>query len=486
MWLSVCLFWTRHGVAGLTGLRMTHPHGDKTHPAPALDDLADPAQHLRFGALVCLAVVLGFGGWSILASLQSAVVASGVVTAEGRSRKVQHLDGGIISAIAVRDGDVVQAGDVLLRLDQTRLASERAIIENRLFEALARQARLEAERDEAPDMMRPALFDAMLAEAGARLPGNRTVFGSTLKMDADMAGRIFSGQQRLFEARRETLKAQKGRLEAAMAQSREQIVGLKAQREALERQRALIGRELENTRSLYEKGLVSLPRVLALERQQAELEGNMAGRSADMAAIEQSIGQLELQLLELQRDHREKVLAELREADANVQDLSEQRIAASDRLQRTDIRSPVNGRVNGLAVHTIGGVVRPADTIMEIVPAEEALIVEARADPAAVDQLHAGQPARIRLTAFEQRTTPELDGTLLTVSPDRLTDPHSGAPYYALKVSINEQELARLGADKPLVPGMPADVFMVAGTRSPLSYLTKPLTDQMARALREE
>ncbi|WP_334175523.1 HlyD family type I secretion periplasmic adaptor subunit [Pseudoxanthobacter sp.] len=469
-------------------------------------DPGDPAHALRFGAVVCVVVLVVFGGWSALTSLQSAVVAPGVIAAEGRTRAVQHLDGGIVSAILVKDGDEVQAGDVLVRLDTTRLASERGIVENRLYEALARQARLEAERDDAPAMTRPPLLDAMVAAdrdwaslAPAADPALTSALASALASRADpkateppaqtgleIANRVFSGQDRLFHARRDTLKAQVARLEAGIAQSREQMAGIDAQRASLERQRDLIARELDGARKLYEKGLMPLPRVLALERQQADLEGNIAARGADKAAIGQSIGQLQLQILELQRDAREKVLQDLREADSDVQDLTEQRIAALDKLNRTDIRAPVSGRVNGLAFHTIGGVVRPADVVMEIVPDDEALIVEARADPAEVDQLHAGQSARIRLTAFDQRTTPEIDGTLLVVSPDRLTDPQSGAPYYALKVAIADDGRALLGPDRPLVAGMPADVFVVAGARSPLSYLMKPLTDQMARALREE
>lgn len=479
----------------------------------ATHDPADPARHLRFGAAVCAGVALSFGVWSAFAPLQSAVVSSGIVVTEGKTRAVQHLDGGIIGALAVRDGAEVKAGDLLIHLDATRHAAERAIIENRLYEALARQARLKAERDDAPAMTRPAMLDVMVAAdrtwanlvpadpapalvlAGAGVGiGAGIGVGVGVPPDAiappetgaEIADRVFSGQERLFQARRDTLKAQVARLEAGIAQSREQIGGLEAQREAVLRQHDLIGKELEAARTLSRKGLMPTTRLLALERQQAELEGAIAGRIADKAAIEQGIGQLQLQILELERDTREKVLTELREADANVQELTEQRIEAIDKLNRTDIRAPVSGRVNGLAFHTLGGVVKPGDVVMEIVPDNETLIVETRADPASVDRIRAGQPARIRLAAFDQHSTPELAGTLLVVSPDRLVDPQTGAPYYALKVEIDANELALLGPDKPLVPGMPADVFVVTGMRTPLSYLTKPLTDQMARAFRED
>ncbi|WAC29596.1 HlyD family type I secretion periplasmic adaptor subunit [Ancylobacter sp. SL191] len=465
------------------------------------DDPADPSRHLRFGAMVCAGVVLSFSAWSALASLQSAVVSSGIVVTEGKTRTVQHLDGGIISALAVRDGAEVKAGDLLIRLDATRHAAERAIIENRLYEALARQARLKAERDDAPAMTRPAMLDVMVGgdRAWANLlptyPATTAVLVGTglppeaitpPETGAEIANRVFSGQERLFQARRDTVKAQIARLEAGIAQSREQIGGLEAQREAARRQHVLIGKELETARVLGAKGLMPSTRLLALERQQAELEGAIAGRGADKAAIEQGIGQLHLQILELERDTREKVLTELREADANVQELLEQRIAAIDKLSRTDVRAPVSGRVNALAFHTLGGVVKPGDVMMEIVPDDETLIVEARADPASVDRIRAGQPARIRLAAFDQHSTPELAGTLLVVSPDRLVDPQTGASYFALKVAIDTGQLDLLGPDKPLVPGMPADVFIVTGRRTPLSYLTKPLTDQMARAFRED
>lgn len=467
----------------------------------ATHDPADPARHLRFGAAVCAGVILCFGGWSALAPLQSAVVSSGIVVTEGKTRAVQHLDGGIISALAVRDGAAVKAGDLLIRLDATRHAAERAIIENRLYEALARQARLKAERDDTAAITRPVMLDAMVAadRAWANLepvdptpPASLAVGGlpaealAPPETGADIADRVFFGQEQLFQARRDTLKAQVARLEAGIAQSREQIGGVEAQREAALRQRDLIGKELEVARALSKKRLMPITQLLALERQEAELEGTIAGRIADKAAIEQGIGQLQLQILELERDSREKVLTELREADANVQELTEQRIEAIDKLNRTEIRAPVSGRVNGLAFHTLGGVVKPGDVMMEIVPDNETLIVEARADPASVDRMRAGQPARIRLAAFDQHSTPELAGTLLVVSPDRLVDPQTGAAYYALKVAIDADELALLGPEKPLVPGMPADVFVVTGVRTPLSYLTKPLTDQMARVFRED
>lgn len=449
----------------------------------ATDDQFSPARHLWFGAFICVVLIVGFGGWTVFASLQSAVVAQGVVTAEGRTRAVQHLDGGIITAILVRDGDKVAAGDVLVRLDYTRLLSELSIIENRLYEALTRQARLEAERDDAPAIKRPSLLDAIVSSDRTRVDRDITLQART---GADIANRVLQGQERLFVARRETLKAQVERLQASIAQSREQISGVEAQRASAQRQRELVARDLKNARTLYDKGLLPLPRVLEFERQEAELEGNVAGRVSDKAAIEQQIGQFQLQILELTRDTREKVLTELREADSNVQDLLDQRIAALDQLNRTEIRAPVSGRVNDLAVHTVGGVIKPADVVMQIVPDDEALIVEARADPASIDQLKIGQPARIRLSAFDQRTTPELAGELMAVSPDRVRDPQSGASYYALKVSITEAELDRLHRDQILTSGMPADVFVVTGSRSPLSYLTKPLTDQIMRALREE
>ncbi len=495
---------TRRGAASARGLvahfgpRLPHRGGTEGRE-PALYD-----GPLRFGLWVCAIVVFGFGGWSAFASISGAVVAAGVVATEGQSRAVQHLDGGIIDEILVKDGQAVEAGDVLVRLDATDLRTQLAIIENRLYEALARKARLETERDDAAAMTRPAMLDAMVA-SDRRWKSMMATAGSdpklasaltshargdvpadaTLETGAEIADRVFSGQVRLFEARRDTLKAQVDRLEASIAQSQEQIKGISSQRASQERQRDLILKELEGSRALYEKGLMPLPRVLALERQEAELEGNIAGHGSEIAAVKQSIGELQLQILELKRDAREKVLTELREAESNVQDLTEQRVAAIDKLDRIDIRAPVSGTVNNLAFHTIGGVVKPADVVMNIVPDKEAMIVEARVEPTFVDQLHAGQAARIRLSAFDQRTTPEIDGALLTISADRLTDPVNGQPYYAVKVSIPEAELARLGG-KRLMPGMPAEVFVVSADRTPLSYLTKPLTDQLARSMREE
>ncbi|MQT11844.1 HlyD family type I secretion periplasmic adaptor subunit [Rhizobiales bacterium Sp-1] len=497
-------FALRHGApldgieAALRAFTPRRPAAGAERPAAAYD------AHLRFGLVVCVIVVFGFGGWSAFASIRSAVVASGVISTEGQSRTIQHRDGGIVDAILVSDGDHVEAGDVVVRLDATSLRSELAIVENRLYEALARRARLEAERDDAPTMRRPPLLDAMVASdrrwkamlAGATAdPKLVSALNdhamadiraeSTPETGAEIADRVFSGQVRLFQARRDTLKAQVDRLHASIAQSQEQIKGIDSQRESQERQRDLIQQELVGARALLKKGLIQLPRVLALERQEAELEGGIAGHHADVAAINQSISQLQLQIIEAQRDMREKVLTELREAESNVQDLTEQRVAASDKLSRIDIRAPVSGTVNNMQIHTVGGVVKPADVLMSIVPDREALIVEARVEPQFVDQIRAGQAARIRLSAFDQRTTPELDGKLMTVSADRLTDTATNQPYYALKVSIAQAEIAKLDG-KMLVPGMPAEVFLVTGDRTPLSYIMKPLNDQLARSMREQ
>ncbi|WP_176086489.1 HlyD family type I secretion periplasmic adaptor subunit [Martelella sp. HB161492] len=434
---------------------------------------------LRFGLLVTGLVVFGFGGWSAFASLRTAVVASGTLAAEGETRSVQHADGGIVSAIPVRDGDHVNRGDIVMQLDPTQIRSQLAIVENQLYEALARKARLEAERDGDAEIRRPKLLAEMLASDRADIVPDG--MDETGRQAAD---RVFLGQQRLMKAQLSKVEAEVGQLETAIGQSREQITGIEGEKASEERQRDLIVKELDSIRELFKQQLVTLSRVLALERQQASLEGDIAGNVSDIAALKQSIGEQQLQILQTRLEWQEQVLSDLRDAESDVQDLTARRIAALDQLSRVDIRAPVSGTVTNLAVHTIGGVIEAAEVVMGIVPDDEPLIVDAKVDTSAVDQLWPGLPARVRLSAFDRRTTPEIDGSVITVSADRLIDERTNGAYYAVKVRLDQDEIAALG--ETLMPGMPAEVFLVTGSRTPMSYLTKPLTDQFARAMRDD
>ncbi len=510
---------------------------------------------LRLGLATCVIVLFGFGGWAMLTSLAGAVIAVGKVSVEGQVRQLQHLDGGIVSQILVRDGDRVRKGDVLLRLDATRLKADLAIVENRLHEALARRARLRAERDEAPRPVRPKQLSALSMDSEpvlsaivsivaafqdlpVQLKGDMLVNDKERRGRSEMIGsnsvlvssnvpsnvgqvgqsnwvaksdrediarrgsiqatglppadrgrqqsitRIFEAEVRFFEARRATRLAQKERLRKSIAQASAQIAGYREQRKQRRRQRELVERELAGVKKLYDKGLSRVTRLLALERQISEIDAFVAGLESETAAVGQKIGELEVQILEAERDWREKVLADLRAADLEVKEFAERRKSALDQLRRIDLRAPVDGTVTEMAVSTVGGVVRPAEVTLKIVPVHDRLVVEALLDPNQIDRLHEGQPARVRLPSFEAHTTPELSGVLSHISADLVENSDTNVSSYLVRVQISADQLSRLH-DKRLVPGMPAEIFIQTGSRSPLSFLLKPLTDQISRALTE-
>ena len=478
------------------------------------DGMRDYKAPLHLGLSVCAFVVLGFGGWSVLASVSGAVVAIGKVSVEGQVRIVQHVDGGVISGILVRDGDAVQAGDVLLRLDAVGIRAELSIIQSRLSEALARRARLEAERDNKSVPERPGkLVLAARAPHPRNEPeaasDNTNVVGAvsakgdfqlspTARLQSPAVGAAllpdrpsgrhdhgtFEAEVRLFHARRATRQAQVERLHKSIEQAREQIIGLEGQGKARRRQRQLITRELTGARELHEKGLAPLTRILALERQLSEIDGAVAAVSAEIAAIGQKIGQFEVEILTLGKDWQEKVLVDLRAVNLEVRELLERQTTLSDKLRRVELRAPVSGTVNNLSAHTVGGVVRAAEPVLEIVPSGQLLAVEALVRPAEIDRLYRGQHATVRFSAFDAGTTPVLEGAVVHVSADLIEDRENRTSGYLVRVSIAESELARL-QEKQLIPGMPVELFLKTGDRSPISYLLKPLTDQFARSLNE-
>lgn len=434
------------------GTRADLPLGDGTGVP------SDCALPLRLGFIACAVVLIGFGGWSLFASISSAVVANGRVVVEGSVRSVQHPDGGVIAEILAHDGLRVHKGDTLLRLDSTQLESDVAIVDNRLQEALARRARLEAERDGASGL---------------------------LQLDnADAASAAFQAENKVFEARAARRLAQEDRLKTSIAQATEQIHGLREQRAAHLRRGELVEQELAAVRDLVSKRIVAVTTQLELERKASEIEGLAAGLTAEIAVVGQKIEELKVQILEHEHNWREEVLSDLRQADLEVNELVERRAAVLSQLKRVNLRAPIAGTVNNMTVNTIGGVVRPAESVMEIVPDEEELIVEAAIDPLQIDRLHEGQNARVALSALDARTTPELTGVLAHVSADVVEEPQTQVEYYVAKVRIPPNEIERLRETR-LVPGMPAQVFFETGSRSPMSYLLRPLFGHAGRALNE-
>jgi HlyD family secretion protein len=422
-------------------------------------------RHLIIGIAVCGVLIGGLGGWAMTAELSGAVIAPGILVVESNVKNVQHLQGGVVGDINVEDGDVVHAGDIVVKLDDTQIQASLGIIDSGLDEANARMARLAAE------------------QAGLEtvtFPENLTT-----RVDGPDVAAVLRGERLLFELSRDARDGQKSQLRERVLQFHEEIRGLTGQAEAKAREIALIQEELDGLRDLFEKELVSTTRVKALEREEARLVGERNQFVAAVAQAKGKIAEVELQIIQVDQDMRAEATRELSDLRAKAAELGERRIAAVDQLARVDIRAPQDGAVHQLAVHTVGGVIAPGEVIMQIVPQDDALIAEAKVSPTDIDQLQVGQEARLRLIAFNQRTTPEIGGLVQRVSADQKEDERTGASYYTVHISIPEAEVARLGQLK-LLPGMPVEAFVQTPSRTALSYLTKPLFDQAARAFREE
>lgn len=444
----------------------------------------------------------GLFGWGAFASLSGAVIAIGQVEAEGGDRAVEHVDGGTVAAILVRDGDRVAGGDVLVRIDGALLRSEASVLETELFDLVARRNRLEAEFGEAEAIG----WDPMLAEAAETDPAVRAAV---------------DGHRRLFEARRTTRAGFVAQLRERIEQTRRQIAGFEAQGRAVRRQLRLLGEELQAQQSLLDKGLTRKPVVLELERETAALEGQAGDIAARVAAAHGRIAELETQILQIGSRRIEEAETETREVQARENAVRERLAGLRVRLGRLDVRAPIAGVVHDLAVSAVGEVLQPGEPVAKVVPQAAAFTVKARLDPIHVDQVWAGQDAVLRFSAFSASTTPEYAGAVTRVSADALTDERSGFQWYEVELAIGEPvepdagsgpgawfaavqaTLARwLGYDEAsqaiptpqpvstaplaLAPGMPVEAYLRTGERSPLSYLVKPLTDYFKRSLREE
>ena len=418
------------------------------------------------GLMAVVATLVLFGGlftWSYYTSISGAVVAGGTVVTDGNTRSVQHIDGGIVSDILVRDGDPVGAGDVLIRLDDTLLHANVEIYLTRLADALAQRERLKAEQQELEAISDPQseLVDEARLDEAVR------------------------GQAEIFSARRAMREGRIEQLEERIRQFGNQISGVDALVGSKEEQLALINQELETARSLNDRGLAIDSQVLGLQRSRSDLLGQIAEHQSERARIENSIRDAELEILQISREFHEQVVSELQEVDNTVQELVQQLVSTQRQLARTEIRAPEDGIVHELQVFTIGGVVPPGATIVQIVPTKEDLTFEVRIDPGSIDQVYIGQDARVRFPAFNARTTPELTATVSGISPTTITDEATGLSYFRATLNIPPDQLSRLG-DLTLIPGMPVESFLQTSERSVLSYLLRPITEQLVRAFREE
>jgi HlyD family secretion protein len=422
-------------------------------------------RELRAGLRILLvAGVLG-GGWFFFVPLAGAVVVPGNLVVQSNVKTIQHPTGGVVAEIKVKNGDRINAGDLLVRLDATQAQASLEMVNKQLVEFRAKMARLIAERDDLPQLTIPP-------ELASR-PDDETV------------NSLLASEQSLFKARSSARKSQKDLLQSRVAQLNEEVSGLQVQVDSRAKQLELIQGELAGVQDLYDKRLVPLTRLTSLQREAARLDGERGQLLSSIAETKSKIGEAELQIVRIDQDFRTDVVKDLGDAQGKEAELVQRGVAARDLLDRIEIRAPTSGVIHQMAVHTIGGVIKAGDSIMEIVPDSEDLQVEARLQPQDIDHVRTGQTAFVRFSAFNVRTTPQLTGIVSYVSADTSHDQQTNAPFFSVRVTLPDDERRRL-ADLQLVPGMPAEVFMQTGSRTMVSYIFKPIAEQMRRAFVEQ
>ncbi len=413
------------------------------------------------------AIILAFGVlalWGLLAPLSGAVIAVGKFIASGQNKIVQHLEGGIVREILVAEGDLVEAGEVMVRLDETATSAMLRRLELKHYRSVAMRARLKAEQNAVPEVAFPQLLLA--------------------KSDDAKVAEIVATQVSEYATRRQKLDSEIGVFKRRRNGAAEEIIGLKAQQDAVSAQVGLIARELAATEKLYKEGYTTLTRLLALRRSHAQLKGDLGQITAQIARAREKVAEHDREIDHLKSKHSEAALEELRKVEADVSDLEEQVAAARDVLSRLEVRAPVKGVVVSLTQNTNGGVLASGQDIVELLPIDEDLIVEARVQPQDIDSIAVGHTARIRLTALNQRVTPTLNGEVVYVSADVREAGENSAPYYLARIKLPDEEAARLQTMSP-VPGMPVEVFIDTGARSFADYILRPVMDSFARAFRE-
>lgn len=418
----------------------------------------------RLGVLAALVLLAMVFGWAYLTPVSGAVIAPGSAVVRGKPKMVQSLDGGVVEDIRVADGDLVRKGDVLLQLDPTLLQINLEMYRNRLAETRAEISRLQAEQMGAETVA----FDY-----------------DTQYLDGLPLEQINAGQTEIFEARREVMKGRQEQLREKIAQFHNQTSGVDGLIKAKHDQLAFIEQELEDVSALHADGLAREGQVLELQRSRARLLGEIAGHQSEMARIRNSIRDTELEILQAERQFKEQVVTDLREAVVEGEELLLQIVTVRKQLERIEILSPVDGIIHEMQVFNAGGVVPPGETILQVIPVSEGVDFEIRVDPNAIDQVAQGQRAKVVFSAFNTRTAPEIFGAVSTISPDSVTDPATGQSFYRVTLAIPADELAKLEGHE-ILPGMPIEAFLQTGERTVLSYLTRPLSDQLRRAFRDD
>lgn len=417
------------------------------------------------GITIILTFFVGLGSWAAIAPLQSAAIAPGVLNVESNRKTIQHLEGGIVAELLVSEGQEVLAGETLLRLDATQSGASVAQLRNRYLSLKLREARLISERDDAASINFPSIHNVAIDDPNYL--------------------ELIEAERRVFEARLAAMSGEKGILEKRISQYKEEMSGLYGQISAETNQLALIAEEMADQQSLYTKKLVGKQRITTLKRERSEIVGERNRQQAEVARIKQNIGEQELKILELRTNRTNEVVAELSEVQTSIADIQERLVAATDVHTRTDIVAPLDGTIVDLKIHTKGGVVGAGEALMDIVPTKAQLIVHGRVNPIDIDAIHVGMTAEVVLTAFNRRTVAPLQGEVVSISADRLTDPRSGAAYYLARVKL-PAESTQLSEDLSLSAGMQAEVMIITGEQTPLEYLFKPVARSFYRAMRED
>jgi HlyD family secretion protein len=421
---------------------------------------------MRSFILCALIFGLGIGGWAVAAKIDSAVVTAGTFEVRSNAQAVQHPEGGVIGAILVRDGDLVREGQILARLDAAKVSADMAILDRKLIDLTAEKARLDAER-----------LDLKIIEPPALPISGRQ---AAVAYEA-----VLAAQQGLMNERRSTRASQLSQLVERKRQIATQIDGLLVKQSALNEEMTQASEQLADYRMLDSKGLIRRPILRQTERDVSRLRGDLGDTDSRVASARSQLHETELKIGELTQNSRSQILTELQAATAKLSEVQEQRIAAMDRFERLEIRAPRTGVVYELAIHTVGGVVSPGQKLMSIIPNSDPLIVSAKIKPSDVDQVHVGQRATVRVSAFKLPTTPELEGEVINVSPDRSVDGRSGESFFNVTVALEPGEQHKI-AGKELTPGLPAEVLIRGEARRVIAYLVQPLADRLAVTFREE
>ncbi|KOF21048.1 hemolysin secretion protein D [Ensifer adhaerens] len=431
---------------------------------------ASPLSRLRSvawtGNLLIGFFVIGLGTWSALAPLSSAAIASGVVEPEASRKTIQHLEGGIIRQIHVKNGDAVTSGQVLIELDDTKFRSERDSLQGQLWDAEARRARLLAEQDDADNISYPTEMLAVM------------VNNPSVKA-------IVTGQQRIFETRRQVMLSEIAITQERMKQVQQEVVGLAAQKAALSERVEISRQELESVTTLTAKGLEKKSRVLNLQREKADISGRLGEIAAQISRAYQVISEAQAYLVKLRSDRLNEVAQTMRETETQILQLSERLRAIDDQLARTEIRAPEDGVIMDLRIHTNGGVIGAGEPLVDLVPRKGRLIVSARVRPEDINLVHPGLEAQVHLLPYNQRRVPLLKGRVEYVSADRLVDKQTGQSYYAATIHVVDERLETM-SEVELVPGMPAQTLIETGRNSVALYALRPLLDSFNRAFRED